>query len=126
MKGEAPRLRSDGGPLRDFLYVEDLVDGYLKLLDVEATGPFNFGTGKGTSVMTVVETLLRLLGSKRAPVIDAASSSPGIGQGGLEIKDQVVDASKAERVLGWRPQHTLEEGLTKTIEWYRLHLEAIG
>ncbi len=141
LKRQEPRFRSDGGPKRDFLYVGDVVDGYLKLVDSEATGPFNFGTGKGTTVLETASTIARLMGCKLdwkfeveavlqdrmvALVTGPPAEGARIGAGGVEIKDQVVDASKAARELGWKATHTLEQGLQKTIDWYRLHLEALG
>lgn len=117
LKGERPVLRSNGGPRRDFLYVEDAVDGYLKLAESTATGPFNFGRGgKGTTVAEVVSTVLKVMESKLEPVVADNSSS-------LEIQDQVLDYSRAAKELGWVAKHGLTEGLTKTVAWYREHLK---
>lgn len=119
LRGERPRLRSTGGPRRDFLFVEDAVDGYLALAEARAVGAFNFGTGVGTSVREVVDKILIAMNRTEAPVID-----PVIG-GAVEIDEQVLDWTRARQVLGWEPKHTLADGLKKTIEWYRLHLEAL-
>jgi len=118
LRGERPRLRSTGGPKRDFLYVEDAVAGYLRLLDGGKTGPFNFGTGRGRSALEVVREILKQMGSTLDPIIDGASKA-------VEIEEQVLDCSKAANFLDWRPRHTFEEGLAKTIEWYRRNMETL-
>lgn len=116
LRGERPRLRSDGGPRRDFLYVEDAVDGYLRIADMRETGIFNFGCGVGVTVTEVVAEILRLMKTDLTPI-------PILQRGGgaVEIKNQVLDIQKAVDVLDWRPRHSLTAGLTKTIDWYRAH-----
>lgn len=113
LKGERPVLRSNGGPRRDFLYVEDAVEGYLKLAESQATGAFNFGCGgRGTSVLQVVDSISSVMGSSLEPIVEDISPA-------VEIQDQVLDYSKAARLLDWHPRHTLEQGLEKTVAWYR-------
>jgi CDP-glucose 4,6-dehydratase len=122
LDGRAPRIRSDGTPERDFLYVEDAVDAYLAIaaaLDRPA-GPdsargeaFNAGGGRPISVREVVDTLGRVAGAPLNAVYDPASTTPG------EISRQYVDVGKIERVCGWRPRVGLEEGLRRTLDWYR-------
>lgn len=116
IKGERFKLRSSGGPRRDFLYVEDAVDGYVKLLDSGETGPFNFGTGTGVRVSEVVGEIYHLIGKRDLkPIL-------GNDEGAVEIIDQIVDASKARERLGWQPATNLYDGLRKTIEWYEDYL----
>lgn len=122
LRGERPRLRSTGGPKRDFLFVEDAVAAYLRLVESTETGAFNFGTGRGRSVMEVVDEILRQMGSELRPFICASVGVPGLP---IEIEEQVLDCTRAANLIQWRPRHTFEEGLAKTIEWYRLHLEAL-
>ncbi len=117
LKGERPRLRSSGGPKRDYLYVEDAVEGYVKLADATVTGAFNFGTGLGTSVGEVVGVILRLMRSNLHPIVGTSTA--------VEIDEQVLNIDKVQNVLDWTPSHTFSQGLEKTIEWYRLHLEAL-
>lgn len=120
LRGDRPVLRSSGREKRDFLFVEDAVDGYLRVIDHATRCTFNFGTGVGTSVWDVVQTIKKITQSSLEPIL-SGHHAPGMG--GIEIKDQIVDASKAERELHWKPKHTLEQGLTKTVEWYRKYLE---
>ncbi|MES2179819.1 MAG: NAD-dependent epimerase/dehydratase family protein [Gemmatimonadota bacterium] len=129
LKGERPRLRSNGGPKRDWLYVGDAVDGYLRLADATVTGAFNFGTGVGTSVIEVVDTVLKVMGSRLQPVFEEGQRTYGemvaAGWPPVEIDEQVLNIDKVHNVLGWKPAHTIAQGLEKTIEWYRLRLEAL-
>lgn len=116
LRKERPVLRSDGGPERDWLYVEDAVDGYLRLAASDAVGAFNFGTGRGTSALDVVRLILKLMESELEPSIESRQEGP------VEIQEQILDCSKAYGWLLWKAQHSLEQGLEKTIKWYRDHL----
>lgn len=121
--GEEPLVRSDGTPVRDYLYVEDAVDVYLTLAEsLPATigEAFNFGLGKPVSALELVRLILDCAGSDLGPRILGTTKLHG------EIDRQYLDCAKAERVLGWRPQTPLREGLERTIAWYREHASAIG
>ena len=121
--GRAPVIRSDGSPVRDFLYVEDAVGAYLAIADAldreEVRGEaFNAGGERPYAVGEVVELIARLSGSGVEPDIR------GVGNPDGEIDRQYVDASKIRELVGWEPGVSLEEGLRRTIEWYRAHPEA--
>ena len=121
--GRAPVIRSDGSPIRDFLYVEDAVGAYLALAGAldrdEVRGQaFNAGGERPYSVGEVVELIATLSGSGVEPDIRGAGNPAG------EIDRQFVDATKIRDLVGWSPQVSLEEGLRRTIEWYREHAEA--
>jgi CDP-glucose 4,6-dehydratase len=117
IRGERPIVRSDGTMVRDYLYVQDAVNAYLMLAErldePEVSGEaFNFGMDNPKSVLEIVQTII------------AVSDCPGIepvvlGEAPNEIQAQYLDSSKARRVLDWTPQHSLEEGLRETIQWYR-------
>jgi CDP-glucose 4,6-dehydratase len=123
--GRPPVIRSDGTPERDFLYVEDAAHAYLAICDALDEGPargeaFNAGGGRPHSVRKVVETICRLAGAGVQPDIRGQGTPAG------EIDRQYVDSGKIERVCGWRPRIDLEEGLRRTVEWYRAHPEALA
>ncbi|OIP34231.1 MAG: sugar dehydratase [Deltaproteobacteria bacterium CG2_30_63_29] len=112
----APRIRSDGKFLRDYLYIEDAVDGYLALAQFAsepgaAGQAFNLGPKSPHAVLEVVSVLRALLGREDIEPLILANC-----QG--EIRDQHLASEKAKRLLGWSAAHSLEEGLRPTIDWY--------
>lgn len=122
LSGEDPVIRSDGTPERDYLYVDDAVEGYLAVgesLPAQAGEAFNLGTGRGVSVLALVDRILES--------VDNPGLQPRIlGQARGEIDRQALSAEKARRVLGWEPRTSLTDGLDKTVRWYRRHLAPEG
>jgi len=122
LDGRSPVIRSDGSPRRDFLYVEDAVRAYLAiwhaLADERARGEaFNAGGGEPHRVADVVALIARLAGSGATPDVRGAGTPAG------EIDRQWVDFTKLRELTGWQPAVALEEGLRRTIDWYRDHSE---
>ncbi|MGO8974126.1 MAG: GDP-mannose 4,6-dehydratase [Steroidobacteraceae bacterium] len=120
LRGERPIVRSDGKFIRDYIYVEDAVDSYLHLAEELRREPklageaFNFAAGKPLSVLEVVDAIRAGMKSKLEPII--------LNEASNEIREQHLDSSKAQAVLNWRARFGLEEGLPRTIKWYREHL----
>ncbi len=122
--GRPPVIRSDGTLQRDFLYVEDAVRAYLAIgrLVHEGRGAgeaFNAGTERPYSVLEVVEMTCRVAGALVTPQIRGDGTPPG------EIACQWVDSAKLRAAAGWAPRVSLEEGLARTVEWYRTHRAAL-
>jgi CDP-glucose 4,6-dehydratase len=118
--GRRPVLRSDGTPERDFLYVEDAVAAYLAIWDALENGSaageaFNAGSGQPFRVRDVVALICRIAGTDVQPEIHGNGTPSG------EIDRQWVDHTKLTKLTGWEPRVGLEEGLTRTLEWYRSH-----
>jgi CDP-glucose 4,6-dehydratase len=125
IQGRSPVLRSDGSPERDFLYVEDAAAAYLALADNlerdEIRGEaFNAGGGRSHPVGEVVAMIARLAGGGIEPEILGTGNPDG------EIDRQYVDPSKLQELVGWAPAVGLEQGLGRTIEWYREHPESLA
>jgi CDP-glucose 4,6-dehydratase len=125
LSGRAPVIRSDGSPERDFLHVEDAVAAYLAIWQVLVDGrgggeAFNAGGGRPHRVSDVVELICRLAGGGLAPEIRGEGTPHG------EIDRQWVDAGRLAQLTGWAPAVSLEEGLRRTIAWYRQHPQALG
>ncbi len=121
-RGERPIIRSDGSPIRDYIHVEDIVNGYLRLAhrmdDVSIHGQaFNFGAGAPLSVLDLTRTILRLMERKdlEPRILNEAKG---------EIHHQYLSSELADRVLGWRPRSPLEQRLRQTIRWYRDYLSS--
>ena len=120
IRGEPVVIRSDGTPLRDYLYIEDAVDACLTLAesldDPAAWGTaFNFGMDRPVSVLEMVRAVIAASGM-------AGVEPEVLGEASQEIQAQYLDSTLARRELGWKPAHSLDEGLAKAIAWYRDHL----
>lgn len=116
LRGERPIIRSNGKFIRDYIYVEDGVDAYLHLAqamgDKKLHGQaFNFSYEQPLTVIQMVNAISKTMGSGLKPKI--------LNQASNEIIDQHLSSRKARLVLKWKPLFNLEEGLTKTVDWYR-------
>ena len=107
-EGGTPRIYGDGSQTRDYVFVEDVVRAMLVALDSEG-GVFNIGTAVETSVLQLYEAIQRASGVTREP----AFAEPRLG----ELQRSVLDVSLAARELGWRPDHSLDQGLARTWAW---------
>ncbi|HEV2952585.1 MAG TPA: GDP-mannose 4,6-dehydratase [Candidatus Dormibacteraeota bacterium] len=122
LAGQDPIVRSDGTPERDYIYVSDAVSAYLSCaehLPLRSGEAFNFGTGYGVSALNVIELILSAVGN------------PGLrprilGEARGEIDRQSLDSTKARELLGWEPQIRLEEGVRRSVGWYKSYLAAIS
>jgi CDP-glucose 4,6-dehydratase len=124
--GENPIVRSDGTPVRDYLYVEDAVDAYLTLAerlpdDAVRGEAFNFGTNSPISVIDLVWQIVSLSGTDD---LEPDILSPGKLHG--EIDRQYLDSAKANAVLGWKAETPMADGLTAALDWYRGHRELLS
>lgn len=113
---EAPVIRSDGSFIRDYFYVEDAVAAYInlaeKVQEFNLGGQaFNFSNEIQLTVLELVDKILKIMGSDLKPII--------LNEGSNEIKHQYLSAKKARDILGWNPKYTIDEGLSKTVEWYK-------
>ncbi len=107
--------------IRDMMYVKDHVNAYLKLLKSNIINDtFNFGTGSRTPMKEIAEKLKRMTGFK-AQIIH--SFPPNYPCRPVVEDFLSLDASKAKKKLGWKPKYSLDEGLSKTVEYWRQMLE---
>ncbi len=117
LHGEAPLIRSDGTLTRDYLFVEDAVDAYLKMAEkAEEKGvkgeAFNFGPNRPYSVLEIVAMIQKLM--------NVFHLQPKIlGTARAEIAHQFLSSEKAKKLLGWESAFSIEDGLNQTIEWYK-------
>ena len=117
LRGQRPIIRSDGRFVRDYFYVEDGALAYMLLAEKLAAGAvqkgeaWNFSNEEPIDVITLVDRLCRVLETKLEPEI--------LNQATNEIPRQALSAQKARQSLGWRPEYSLDEGLRRTLAWYR-------
>lgn len=117
LRGERPVIRSDGSLVRDYFYVRDGAAAYMLLAEQLAYRPelkgeaFNFSNELQIPVLELVRTILHLMGSDLEPEVRNEASH--------EIRHQYLSASKARRLLGWKPDFDLASGVRETITWYK-------
>jgi len=114
LKGEELTIYGDGTQTRSFCYVDDLMEGIIKLLYSQEVEPVNLGNPEEISILDFAKEILLLTGSKSS-----------IGFYPLPLNDPKVrrpDITKAKKVLGWEPKVTLQEGLKKTVHYFRQKL----
>jgi UDP-glucose 4-epimerase len=108
LSGEQPRIFGDGKQTRDYVYAVDVVRATLAAAGRDG-GVYNVGTGRETSVVELFDLCRRVAG-KESVEPEFAPPRPG------ELQRSVLDVSRAVDDLGWRPEHSLEEGLRETWE----------
>jgi len=111
LDGKAPVINGDGLQTRDYVYVGDVVAANVAALEAPFVGEINIGTGVETDVVTIFHKLRQAVGS-------AVEARHGPAKPG-EQRRSVIDARRAEQVLGWRATVPLAEGLKRTAAWYR-------
>ena len=113
LKNEPITLYGDGSQTRSFCYVDDLVAGLISLMETgpEITGPINIGNPNEFTVRELAEQVIRLTNST-SNIIEAPLPQD-------DPKQRQPDISKAKRDLGWEPSIQLEQGLVKTIDYFR-------
>jgi CDP-glucose 4,6-dehydratase len=114
LRNEQPVLRSDGTFLRDYLHVDDVVSGYLALVDAAGKDPgvaYNFSNESPSTVLEIYEACCVAAG---VPGLEPEILDQAVG----EIRDQYLDASRARADLHWRAETALADGLDRTFSWY--------
>lgn len=114
LRGEDLTVFGDGSQTRSFCYIDDMVEGIIKLLFSKENDPINLGNPDEFSVMDLAQLVLEITGSKSKIIYQP-----------LPVDDPRVrqpDISKARKVLGWNPQVSLREGVEKTIPYFKKKL----
>jgi nucleoside-diphosphate-sugar epimerase len=106
-----PTIFGDGSQTRDYVFVDDVVDAFVRGIEFGVGRLFNIGTGTETSVLELYERMARICGFDLPPIF--ADSKPG------DLERSVVDPSRALRHLAWRSWTPLSRGLRLTVDWFR-------
>merc|ERR1711964_90299 len=113
-RGEPIDKYGDGSAVREFTYIDDIVAGVLAAIDrSEANGYCiaNLGGGSTHTLNELIATIEKHLG--KSAIINQMSDQPG------DVALTSADQKEAQRLLGFQPQITLDEGIRRTVEWYR-------
>jgi dTDP-glucose 4,6-dehydratase len=111
LRGEPLTVYGDGSQTRSFMYVSDLVNGIWRLMESGAHDPVNLGNPYEMTLLELAKRIIRLAGSASSIVFQP-----------LPVDDPKIrqpDISRARRLLGWEPTVDVDEGLRRTIEWFR-------
>jgi UDP-glucuronate decarboxylase len=116
LRGEDITIYGDGSQTRSFCYVDDLIEGFIRLMasPKEVTGPINIGNPGEFTIRELAETVLKMVGGKSKLVMMPLPQD--------DPKQRQPDITLAKNVLGWEPKIKLEEGLGKTIDYFRKFL----
>ncbi len=117
MRGEPLTVSGDGSQTRSVCYVDDLIEGLVRLLHSGHSGPMNIGNSHELSVLKLAELIRELVGSS-SPIrfVPRPTDDPTVRQ---------PDISLARAELDWQPKVSIVDGLKRTIEWFRTHPELL-
>ena len=118
LRGEPLTVFGDGRQTRSFCYIDDLVEGIVRLTRADYHDPVNLGNPEEHTILTLAQRIIALTNSRSQMVFRPLPQD--------DPKQRRPDLSKAEVLLQWRPRVPLAEGLSKTITWFRAHHAAVA
>src|SRR5262249_19703687 len=125
LKGEPLEVHGTGRQTRSFTYVADMVEGFVRALDVPAADGemLNIGAGREIAIEDLARMIWRMAGDDEPRSARVPLATSGRYE---DVERRIPDNSRAQRVLGYRPSVTLEEGLPRTIAWQREAMARAG
>jgi dTDP-glucose 4,6-dehydratase len=118
LTGAPITVAGDGSQTRSVIYVDDLVEGIVRLLHSELPGPVNIGNPHEVTILRLAETVKELTGSSSPIVfVPRPEDDPSVRQ---------PDITLAKAALGWEPKIGFEEGLRRTLEWFKAHPDVVA
>ena len=111
ISGETPVVYGSGKMVRDYVYVDDVVEACILSIETCDGEIVNIGTGTGTSVRQLFSEMKRITGFQGEPIDEPKRAG--------ELDMNVLSPEKAKKILGWEPKVDLKEGLRKTVDWFR-------
>jgi dTDP-glucose 4,6-dehydratase len=116
LRNEDVTIFGEGNQTRSFTYISDLVDGIIRLMLSKENDPVNIGNPREMTIKEIAEAIIRMTGSRSRLVYRPLPTD--------DPKQRRPDITRARTLLGWEPKVQLEEGLVKTIEYFRMKVEA--
>jgi UDP-glucose 4-epimerase len=110
IKDSPPIIYGSGLDVRDYIYVDDVIDAIITAIHKDCTGTYNIASGKGYTIREVAEKIIQISGKKLKPIFKSTKETP------TKI---VLDIKKAKEELQFSPSVSIDEGLTEEINWYR-------
>ena len=109
-------------PIRDLTFVKDTVNGFIKLAESTKTigATVNTGSGRGVTIGKLAETIIEQVNPNATIICEEQRVRPEKS----EVMELICDNHKAKELAGWKPEYTLEEGLSLTVEWMKKHIAA--
>lgn len=108
--GEKPVIYGDGSMIRDYIYIKDAIDATIAVLETKTNEKiFNVGSGKGTSLNELIDIMSQVVGKK---II-----THNVENSGTYISKMILDISRIQKEVGWKPTVDIEEGIRKTWTW---------
>jgi dTDP-glucose 4,6-dehydratase len=111
LRDEDVTVFGDGSQTRSFTYISDLVDGIIRLMLSDVNDPVNIGNPRETTIAEIAQTIIRMTGARSKIVYRPLPTD--------DPKVRQPDITRAKNLLKWEPKVTLEDGLVKTIEYFR-------
>jgi len=114
LENKPPVIYGDGEQTRDFTFVKDVVRANIQAMKSDANGVYNIASGNRISINELANVIMKLMGRNLKPIHEAPREG--------DIRHSLGDISSAKKTLSYEPQYSLEEGLRRTIKWFRLSL----
>lgn len=117
LRGEAITIYGDGQQTRSFCYVDDLIEGFIRMMDAndDVSGPINLGNPREFTIKQLAEAIINLTGAKSELIKQPLPEDDPL--------QRQPDITMAEQQLNWKPSIDLEAGLTKTIDYFRAFVD---
>jgi dTDP-glucose 4,6-dehydratase len=120
LRNEPLTVYGDGSQTRSFCYVDDLIDGIVRLLYSDEHYPVNIGNPNETSILNFAHLINQIVGNQAGIKFEPSQRLEG------DPQRRQPDIQRAKDILGWQPQVKLEDGLRQTIEYFKYKMKLIG
>lgn len=111
LNGKPPVIHGEGNQTRDYSYVDDVIEAYIKAMETDFSGVVNIGSNNEVRIKDLADKIIETCGKTMKPVYDSARPN--------DVMRSCCDNTEAKNIFGWTPKNSFDEGLKKYIEWFR-------